>query len=172
MDEIWKQVVGYEGLYEVSNLGRVRSSYWSPRKKQGECLRSGNLRGYRIVILCKDKTRYSALVHRLVAIAFLGEPPAVKRPTVNHKNLDKADNRLENLEWMSHADNNRHAAPLIPRVRGEGKSQSKLTEDDVRAIRSKYSPGQTTLKQLANEYGVSQQTCWLILKRRKWAHIE
>lgn len=174
MDEIWKPVVGYEGLYEVSNQGRVKSFMTGGRRNGSpHILATGNIRGYRMVMLCKgDGSKpKSALVHRLVALAFLGEPPPVKRPTVNHKNLDKADNHLENLEWLSHAANNRHAAPLIPRLKGEQTPVHKLTEDDVRSIRQRYIPHQVTLKQLGNEYGVSQQTILAIIRRKKWAHV-
>lgn len=171
MEEIWKDVVGYEGLYEVSNQGQVRSHHPSPRKKKGECLRPGNLRGYRIVILCKDKARHTALVHRIVAIAFLGAPPNVHRPTVNHKNLDKADNRVENLEWLSHADNNRHAAPLIPHQKGMEKKNRKLNEEQVRSIRTRYIPNVISLMTLAVEFGVSEQTIHAIIHRKKWKHL-
>lgn len=172
MEEIWKDVVGYEGLYEVSNQGQVRSHHPSPRKKKGECLRQGNLRGYRIVILCKDKARHTALVHRIVAIAFLGAPPNVHRPTVNHKNLDKADNRVENLEWLSQADNCRHAAPLIPRQRGEERPNAKLKEDDVRSIRARHKSGNETIEAIARCYGISGAHCHLIIQRKKWKHVE
>lgn len=172
MDEIWKDVVGYEGLYEVSSLGRVRTNYSSARLKKGECLSGGNTRGYRTVILCKDGKKNAMLVHRIVAFAFLGEPPDCHRPTVNHKNMEKADNRPENLEWLSQADNCRHAAPKVPRLRGEGMPVHKLTEEDVRAIRARYIPHVVTLDQLADEYGVSNPTIHAIIHRRKWSHVD
>jgi hypothetical protein len=169
MDEIWKDVVGYEGLYEVSNLGRVRSNLGHNRKK-GHVLSGGNLRGYRFVILCKDGKQKSGLIHRLVARAFIGEPPTPNH-TVNHKDLDKANNRDTNLEWLTQPDNVRHAAPVIPRLRGVDQPTSKLTEDQVRAIRQRYIPREVTLKQLGMEYGVSQQTVLAIIRREKWAHL-
>lgn len=172
MEEQWKDVAGYEGLYEVSSLGRVRTLQSSPRLKSGECLSGGNTRGYRTVILCKGGKKTAMLVHRLVAFAFLGAPPDCHRPTVNHKNLEKADNRTENLEWMAHADNNRHAAPLIPHQKGTERPDAKLTEDDVRSIRARYIPHQVTLNQLAKEFGVSNPTIHAIIHRRKWSHID
>jgi predicted DNA binding protein len=170
-DEVWKPVVGYEGLYEVSSLGRVRSNHASSRRKD-PILKDANLRGYRMVMLCKgDGTKpKSALIHRLVATAFLGPAPDVRRPTVNHKNLRKSDNRVENLEWLSQADNVRHAAPHTPRLRGEA-NHSKLTELQVREIRQRYIPHQVTLRQLGDEYGVSEQTIFSIIRRQKWAHV-
>lgn len=172
MEEIWKDVVGYEGLYEVSNQGRVRSHHPSQRRKT-EFLCGGNIRGYRMVMLAKgDGTKpKSALIHRLVAIAFLGAPPNVHRPTVNHKNLDKADNRVENLEWLSQADNCRHAAPLIPHQKGMEKKNRKLNEEQVRSIRARYIPNVISLMRLAVEFGVSEQTIHAIIHRKKWKHL-
>lgn len=169
MNEIWKPVLGYEGFYEVSSHGRVRSNYPSPRKKS-EFLSPGYVRGYRQLILCKNKVRKVALVHRLVALAFLGDPPT-QNHQVNHKNLNKADNRVENLEWMTHADNNRHAAPVIPRIKGTNKSNHKLSDEQVLSIRSRYVPRQVSLKALAEEFGVSMQTVHAIVHRRKWKHL-
>lgn len=173
MNETWKPVVGYEGLYEISSHGRVRSNHASPRRAS-PFLKDANLRGYRMVMLCKgDGTKpKSALIHRLVALAFLGEPPPVKRPTVNHKNMDKADNRVENLEWLSHADNNRHAQPSIKHCKGIDKPSNKLTEDQVREIRKRYVPYVVGIDQLAKEFGVSGPTIHSIIHRRKWSHLD
>lgn len=172
MEETWKEVVGYEGLYEISNLGRVRSHHPSPRRKS-EFLKDANIRGYRMVVLSKgDGSKpKSALVHRLVAIAFLGEAPDVRRPTVNHKNLNKADNRVENLEWLSHADNNRHAAPLIPHQRGEERPNAKLTEQSVREMRARYSAGGITFDELGAQFGISGTYCHIVVRRKKWKHV-
>lgn len=170
--EIWKPVVGYEGLYEVSNLGRVKSKIIGPRNKDGELILSGgDVRGYRQVILCKDGKHRSGLVHRLVALAFIGEPPD-SRSEVNHKNFDKADNRPGNLEWLSSGDNNRHSAKVIPRLRGEEIAWSnKLTAEQVLEIRARYIPQKVGINQLAREYGVSGPTIHAIIHRRKWAHL-
>lgn len=173
MDEIWLPVVGYEGLYEISNIGRVRSNHESQRRTSS-FLKDANVRGYRMVMLCKgDGSKpKSALIHRLVALAFLGEPPPVRRPTVNHKNMDKADNRVENLEWLSHTDNNRHAQPAIKHCKGINKPSNKLSEEDVREIRRRYIPFEVSLKTLGKEYGVSEQTVHAIIHRKKWAHLD
>lgn len=168
--EVWKPIEGYDGMYEVSNRGRVRSYHKSTRAPEiPHVLRAGNTRGYRTVVLCSGRKHRPRLVHQLVAEAFLGLPPPMQRPTVNHKNLDKADNRIENLEWMSHADNNRHAAPHLPRNRGES-NHSKLREDDVRRMRQAHRAGESCA-QLGRTYGVSQVTAWKICRRQKWAHI-
>lgn len=173
MKEIWKPVVGYEGLYDVSNIGRVRSYYVRGRThlftKNPRILSAGNVRGYQQILLCRDGIHASGLVHRLVAEAFLGAPPTTKHQ-VNHRNFDKADNRPENLEWVTQTENNRYSSKVIPRLRGES-NRSKLTEEDVRYIRRRYQTGQITLKYLASMFGVSSQTIYAITQHLKWKHV-
>lgn len=111
------------------------------------------------------------MVHRLIAMTFL-DMPSDSKNTVNHKDLEKANNRPENLEWLSLTENIRHASKIIPRLRGSQLTWSnKLTEAQVIAIRQQYTPRQVTLKQLAGEYGVSEQTIHAIIHRKKWAHL-
>jgi len=105
--EVWKDVKGYEGLYQVSNLGRVRSldrvSTQGERLK-GKVLTGGlNRDGYLAVVLCRSGGQKNYFIHRLVAQAFLENPDNL--PEVNHKNEDKTDNTVANLEWCSHRYN-------------------------------------------------------------------
>lgn len=102
MKEIWKPAYGYEKLYEVSNLGRVRS-------KQTHAILSSyvNENGYRIVGLNKNKNHKNWRVHRLMMLSFYGPDP--EHPVVNHKDGNKLNNRLDNLEWTTSRDNNLHA---------------------------------------------------------------
>lgn len=98
-NETWKPVVGYEGLYEVSDTGLVRSLNWE-RTKQVRVLRPGNVgRGYLFVQLSKDGHVKNFLVHRLVAQAFIPNPQCL--PQVNHKDEDKENNSVANLEWCT-----------------------------------------------------------------------
>lgn len=103
--EIWKDIEGYEGLYQVSNLGRVKSlPKWGA--KGGIMRPSHNKKGYLQICLTKDKIKTMFLVHRLVAFAF----PDIcgkwfEGAEINHKNMRRDDNRAENLEWISHAAN-------------------------------------------------------------------
>ena len=101
MEEIWKPVKGYEGIYEVSSLGRVR------KVATGLILHQSNYGGgYRQVSLRKDGKGTTIGVHRLVAKAFLPNPDML--PEINHRDEDKANNCVENLEWCNHSYNIRY----------------------------------------------------------------
>ena len=101
-NEEWRDVVGYEGLYKVSNLGRV---YSCPRWKAHGGIMNGhpNRKGYIIVTLRKDGRQISEPVHRLVALAFI--PTDDTSLSINHKDEVKTNNAVSNLEWMTLADN-------------------------------------------------------------------
>lgn len=111
--EVWKDIPGYEGLYQVSSLGRVRSfgRYVKNRYKMiwraGKTLKQGkDNKGYMTVVLCANKQQ-TKKVHRLVASAFLPNPE--NKPQINHINGNKQDNRTDNLEWCSQSENMLHA---------------------------------------------------------------
>lgn len=97
--EVWKDVVSYEGLYKVSNIGRVKSL-----KGTEKILKTHQVRdGYLTVMLYKDKIPKRMSVHRLVAIAFI--PNKNNYPFVNHKDENKKNNHVENLEWCTNEYN-------------------------------------------------------------------
>ncbi len=108
-NEEWRPIAGFEGLYEVSNEGRVKRlkrdmKRHLPKFEADEIIitQSQHNVGYKMAALCRKKF----LIHRLVAIAFIPNPNNYR--TVNHKNLNKTDNRVENLEWCSHKQNSQH----------------------------------------------------------------
>lgn len=106
MEEIWKDVVGYEGLYQVSNTGKVKSIDWNHSGVAKE-LTAYEQRGYKLVGIQRNGTRHNYLVHRLVATAFIDNPEG--KPDVNHIDGKKDNNCVDNLEWVTKSENTRHA---------------------------------------------------------------
>lgn len=112
MEEIWKEIEGFEN-YMISNLGRVYSF------KNHKILKSSlDSKGYHRVDLFKNGKRYVGSVHRLVGNAFI--PNLLNLPEINHKNGITIDNKIENLEWMTHKQNGRHARDVLKRFYNTG----------------------------------------------------
>jgi hypothetical protein len=114
MEEIWKDVPDYEGLYQVSNFGRVKSlpKEWVSgrgiKKHNGKILKGGkNSSGHLIVCLSKDSIKRTFCAHQLVAMAFLGHIPNRMELVVDHINDDPSDNRVENLQIVTQRFNSR-----------------------------------------------------------------
>jgi len=102
MQEIWKDIPNYEGLYQISNLGNVKSFYKNNIK--GKKLKFGTTRkGYLFVILRKNKKGKLYTIHRLVALTFIPNPHNYLE--INHKDENKKNNRVDNLEWCTHKYN-------------------------------------------------------------------
>ena len=137
-EEIWKDVVGYEGLYQVSNLGRVRSlprevSRFEKGRKyilDGRVLKYGHGHGrcykYLLVCLCKDQQRSMKRVNRLVAEAFIPNPDNL--PMVNHKDENPSNNRVDNLEWCTAKYNSNYgtAREKMKETRKKNNSNKKM----------------------------------------------
>ena len=104
--ETWKTIAGYEGLYQVSNLGRVKSLNYNHTGIERILMSRKNRGGYLYVNLHKDGQRKTITVHRLVATAFISNPRNLE--TINHKDEVKTNNTVSNLEWMSIKDNNNY----------------------------------------------------------------
>lgn len=112
--EIWKDIKGYEGYYQVSNLGRVKSlerKYWNVVNKTYSTFKekimkqSLDTNGYKIISAQKNRRKRTRTVHQLVAEAFLGHIPCGMKLVVNHINFIKTDNRVENLEIVTVREN-------------------------------------------------------------------
>ena len=168
--EIWKDIVGYEGLYQVSNLGRVKSL-----KKYKPLIMKQNLdnTGYYMVGIRKDNKQTRYLVHRLVAQAFVLNNN--NKPHVNHINGVKTDNRSINLEWVTHSENVKHAydMSLTSKRCGENNTFHKLTEKDVIFIRQNFKPYSKDFnrKTFAKMFNISVANIKSILAGRLWKHL-
>lgn len=135
---IWKAIPSYEGYYEVSNTGLVRSldryvkiNNKSPRFQKGKELSQSNHKdGYKCVLLSLNGKQKLCTVHRLVAIAFLQQSP--EKIEVNHKNGIKDDNNVNNLEWVTPSENMKHAYTMNRRYLSKPKgSESKSYKGDI-----------------------------------------
>lgn len=179
--EIWKDVQGYEGLYQVSSLGRVKSL-----KRYVRCPRNGE-NAKRIVpeIILKSAIRNNYLcielfingigtmfsIHRLVAIAFIPNPE--NKPEVNHLFGNKLDNRASMLEWATKSENQKHAFinGLKKPVKGENHYNSKLTNNQVIEIRKKYLFRKYTTIMLGKEYNTSRQSISDIINNKTYRNV-
>lgn len=107
MEEIWKDIKGYEGLYQVSNCGRVKSLRNRSNHKEEIIMKQSIVMGYSVISLCKESISKMYKIHRLVANAFIKNPNG--KPQVNHKDGNKQNNNAENLEWVTAKENTIHA---------------------------------------------------------------
>jgi hypothetical protein len=167
MEEVWMNIAGYDGLYEVSNLGNVKSLNRTVIYKDGRTwdvkeriLKQCNTtKGYLFVNLSKNAKSYPHKVHQLVAVAFIPNPE--NKPQVNHKDTIKTNNPATNLEWINNSGNQIHA--VINGTRG-----TKLQVSDVIFI--KQHPEIPT-KDLANTLNVCCSTIVQIRSGNTWNHV-
>jgi hypothetical protein len=174
-NENWLPLVGWEGVYEISDLGRIKRIKKHSRCKTGLLACTVKTNGYPIAHLRDGPERHAqVLLHRLVALTFLGPPPD-GRDQVNHKNGDRSDPRAINLEWVSCSENHAHAYDVLRRAKvsnkGELAGRAILSESDVLEIRRRYAIGGVSQKTLSEEFGVSQVNISCILRRASWTHI-
>ena len=189
IEEIWKGVI-YQGIdyswrFECSNLGRIRNAInkhiYTPHKS--------GIGYFQICTTVNDK-RKNIKVHKAVAESFIDNPNNL--PVVNHKDGNKENNNVDNLEWVTHKENSRHAIDLglisydsnnnskydedgNYIYSGENNNLSKLTNEDVIYIREHYIPKGVGMKnnrqELADKFNVTPQLVYKIYKREIWKHI-
>lgn len=171
MEEIWKVVPGYE-MFEASNLGRIRG-YWNRNliiKKQ-----LLNKSGYWMIHYHPSgRPRMCSkfvFVHRMVALAFIPNPE--NKTQVNHKDKNRKNANVENLEWVTPQENHIHAiltGSFIGMNQGEKSPSAKLNDNQVLEIRVRRGNGEK-LVDLAKEFNTTFQNIYRIYTRRSWSHI-
>ena len=171
--ETWKDVVGFEGLYKISDRGRVLSlansrSYYKKRKNIILKPRLDRY-GYFIAILYKNKKPYWRTVHRLVMDTFILN--TLGKPQINHIDGNRRNNQVINLEWCTGSENKQHSYNIgISDAKGEKNGRAKLTTENVVCIREQFKNGQKR-KKLAEIYCVGQSNINKITNYKRWAHI-
>jgi len=175
MSEQWKAIPGYEGVYEVSDQGRVRRIGKAKGAQVGRIKKlTTKANGYVVVGMKNGSVRRVEYVHRLVMLAFAASESG--RNEVNHIDGNPQNNRLENLEWASRSENQLHAIHVLKScspsaLPGERNPQSKLTEAQVRQIRELYKTGQYSSRELADMFGVTKSPIKQIIRRKTWRHV-
>ena len=174
--EVWKDIQGYEGYFQVSNLSNVRSLDRITIGRYGMQKRKGKLMtqhidqdGYMKVGITKEKVRKHYFVHRLISIAFINN--SGNKAQINHKDGNKQNNSLSNLEWCSITENNNHAlnSGLRKMPNGNNHSNAKITEDE--AIWIKYMTNGQKLQELVDIFGICKATICKIKTNKIWRHI-
>lgn len=189
--EVWEDIKGYEGFYQVSSYGRIYSfgsefikkdskryfmeeSFLNPYKSQ---------QGYMYVKLCKLGKCKEFRVHRLVALTFISNDHPEESPVVNHKDGNKINNHVDNLEWVSYSENSLHAhrTGLMPKSnankhgnhQGEKHWGAKLTDEKVMFIRknTRKNGGKYTNSELSKLVGISTSVVSNIINFKSWKHI-
>jgi hypothetical protein len=174
MKEIWKNINGYENLYQVSNLGNIKSfKKCSKLRSKSEIMLKTNTihpSGYFFVTLIKDKIRKSFSIHRLVANAFIDN--INNYPQINHIDGIKSNNCDSNLEWCDNMYNAHHAIKmgLINYRMGENHGMSKLKEKDVIKIREMYSLG-VNKNEISKIFNITPKYAYTIYKRKTWKYL-
>lgn len=172
--EIWKDIENYEGLYQVSNYGRVKSLPRMYAQKHGiieKILKLQDSNGYLKCQIYKNGKQKRYFLHRLMAIAFIPNPNFL--PCINHIDGNKLNNKIENLEWCTRSQNVRHAYKLglIISRKGEKHPRARLKEIDVKNIRYLYGNHKYSRRELAKIYCIGKTTLQHIICRDSWNHI-
>jgi len=178
MQEVWKDIKEYEGRYQISNLAMVKSVQRIKANARGKYMANERLLKtnisssgyYRIVFKLNDKYK-TYFLHRLLAIAFIPNPE--NKPFINHKDGNKLNNSLENLEWCTMSENRQHAynTGLQNPTSGEIHGMCKLTENQVIDIRKRINNGEMN-NEISKIYNVSHTLISKIKNRNRWKHLK
>ena len=162
--EVWKSIKNYEGLYEVSSFGRVKSIR---RNKIMSLVKSG---GYYKVNLVKEGVWITFRVHRLVAMNFLKNPK--NKSTVNHKDFDRLNNNVENLEWVTHQENVTHAVlgGRFGKTKLYGSKNGRAIFNDEQVMNIRKMLKTSSIKQVSDIYNCRYKVIWEIKKNITYAN--
>jgi hypothetical protein len=148
-EEIWKDIAGYEGLYQINNFGEIKSYFTGKIRKQ-----SISHNGYYKIGLYKNKIKKYLFVHRLVALTFI--PNSENKPFVNHKSGNKLNNYTGLLEWCTQSENEIHAHKIgLKNHKGEKSPVCKISNNDICKIR-KMILKKTPYRKISNLFKISQ----------------
>jgi len=160
MKEVWKDITGFKGKYQVSNLGRVKSLVRYKVKKERILSYRPNNKGYNRIGLTKNNKSKDFLIHRLVAQAFISNPDNLD--TVDHRDNNKDNNFVKNLRWLSNLANWKRSNM------GEDNPKSKMTKEKVKQLRGLYLTGNYTYKELGEKFNISKAQAWVINTKKNW----
>ncbi len=177
MEEIWKDIKDYEGLYQVSNLGRVKSveriKTIPPNKtytqKSFIMKPYYHYNGYPIITLSKNGIRFKDVVHRIVAKHFIENPENYKY--VCHKDDNPLNNKADNLYWGTQQDNMNDKVSKNRQQKGENVKFSKLNNEKIKEIRNMYEKGKITHKEIGRIYDISTSCITEIINLKSWKHV-
>lgn len=168
--ELWREIPGYEGLYSASDLGRIKSLRQDKIMSTGRRICNS---GYESVDLWKDKKPKTHMVHRVIALTFCDGQNDEKRE-VNHKNLNKRDNRAENLEWVTPSQNMRHHMEKKPGwhsrrnlPRGEDHYMSKVSNAERRDMLVLFDEQRASIHQIAKLFKMTKANAYMILRKER-----
>lgn len=172
--EEFKDIPGWEGMYQAGNHGTVRSldrivvsCTGKAYHRKGKIMpQHYNEDGYRVVYLTRNGRDRTLGVHRAMALAFIPNPD--NKPMVNHLNAKRDDNRLDNLEWCTNAENIKHSFNLgISDNRGDKHPRRVLTMEMVRQIRNELATGKTP-QEVADIVGTKRRNVYAVRDRQNW----
>lgn len=164
--EVWLPVLGYHGIYDASNLGRIRRRDCDPMRIIKPIASTGD---YHIVTLSKDGVSRNQRVSRIVLTAFCGPPPFDGAHAAHNDGI-KSNNSLTNLRWATPVENQADVSRHGNRCVGERVFGAVLTADRVRQIRARCAIGERS-RPIAEDFGVSSSTVHLIRHNRIWKHV-
>ena len=124
--EIWKDIPGYENLYQASSTGAIKALERKVKSPRGyrtareRIIKQANCGGYLLVMLCKNGARNNYLAHRLIALTFLDNQ--YNKPCVNHIDGDKKNNNVTNLEWCTYSENEIHSYKILNKIQPKGQN--------------------------------------------------